>query len=496
MTDAAGFTTRDVPLPDPDRGVLRLHRRAAPALPLDLFGTFWSGWLADAAEGASAPPDFVVAALLPAASALIGNARHVSAWQGWCEPPVLWCASVGDPSSGKSPAADPVMRILAAIEAESATGFPDTRRQWETRREAARACKARWQGEVKEAAKIGTPPPPMPADADEPPEPQRPRVRANDATVEKLALLLSGNPKGLLFCRDELAGWVGSFERYSAASDRAFWLEAYGGRAFTVDRVKHPEPIAVPHLSVAVFGSIQPERLSAIMQDSPDDGLLPRFLFAWPERLPYTRPTRCADHNEGLAALRRLATLRLGAGPDATPCPVVVPFAPDAVEAMHRLRGELREREAAGLLAGSVGKAPGHVLRLSLVLEYLWWCDGDGPEPDCVSARAVTAAAALVCDYFLPMAERTFGDAGATMEERNAATLARWIQRQRRETVNVRQVRDHARLPGLREAQPIHAAAARLVEAGWLFEPARDGSTGGRPRSDYPVNPRLWDAPA
>jgi len=490
MTDAAGFTVRDVAGDAPDMNVLRLHRRAPPALPLDLFGAFWARWIADAAAGASAPPDYTMAVLLAAASALIGNARHVSAWSGWCEPPVLWCASVGDPSSGKSPGADPVMDILAAIEAADTLDFPAIRRRWETDREGARARKARWQGEVKEAAKLGNPPPPMPADADDPPEPQRPRVRANDATIEKLAEMLAGLPKGLLYARDELSGWIACFDRYSGGGDRAFWIEAYGGRASTVDRKKHPEPVHVPHLSVAVFGGIQPDKLADVLRDA-DDGLVPRFLFAWPDRAPYCRPTRSADHNAGLAALRRLHGLALADDGK----PVVVPLAPDAADVMHEAVADFRGRDAGGLLAGAIGKAPGHVLRLALVLEFLWWCGGPAAdEPRTVSAAAVKAAAGLVDGYFLPMAERAFGDAGATVGERNAATLAKWIRRTRPDVVNVRLVRDTARLQGLREATPIHDACKRLVEARWLFEPARDGTTGGRPREDYRVNPALWSA--
>jgi hypothetical protein len=37
----------------------------------------------------------------------------------------------------------------------------------------------------------------------------------------------------------------------------------------------------------------------------------------------------------------------------------------------------------------------------------------------------------LISDYFMPMAERVYGDAAATERERGAATLARWIFRER-----------------------------------------------------------------
>lgn len=494
MSDAPGFTMEDVRARAPDLAVLRMHRRAAPALPLDLFGPFCSGWISDAAEGASAPPDYTAVALLAGASALIGNSRLAHAWGQWTEPPILWCAAIGDPSSGKSPGADPVMRILANLEEQMGADHPTCRRRWETDREGARARKSQWLGEVKDAAKLGNPPPPIPADADDPPEPVRPRVRATDATLDKLSVMLAGLPKGLLYTRDELAGWIGSFDRYSGGGDRAFWIEAYGGRSYTVDRVKHPEPLHIPHLSVAIFGGMQPDRLSALTNDA-DDGLLPRFLFAWPEKAPYRRPERHADQEAGLRALSRLAGLSLEPDASGITRPVPVALTHDATDVLHEVIADMRSREAGGMLAGAIGKASGHVLRLALVLEFLWWCgEPCAPQPTSISAAAVQTAAALMETYFLPMAERAFGDAGAAPAERNAATLAKWIVRERLSVVNVRAVRDSARLQGLREAPAIKDACMRLVDAAWLFEPVRDASTGGRPREDYRVNPALWPA--
>ena len=71
-------------------------------------------------------------------------------------------------------------------------------------------------------------------------------------------MLAGAAPKGVLMVRDELAGWLLGMGAYNAGA-RAFWLESYGGRPYRVDRVKHPEPIAVPHLAVAWWGGVQPE---------------------------------------------------------------------------------------------------------------------------------------------------------------------------------------------------------------------------------------------
>src|SRR5258707_4124806 len=56
---------------------------------------------------------------------------------------------------------------------------------------------------------------------------------------------------------------------------RGFWIEAYGGRPYRVERQKHPEPIDIPRLAVAVYGTTQPEKLALLMR-GPDDGLFAR----------------------------------------------------------------------------------------------------------------------------------------------------------------------------------------------------------------------------
>jgi hypothetical protein len=96
--------------PEPDLGVLRLHRRSPPALPLDVFGPFWGSWIRAAAEAAACPVDYVAAPLLASISVLIGHARWAQATLGWAEPPRLWVGAVDDSGDGKSPSADCLFR--------------------------------------------------------------------------------------------------------------------------------------------------------------------------------------------------------------------------------------------------------------------------------------------------------------------------------------------------------------------------------------------------
>src|SRR3954464_6542630 len=136
----------------------------------------------------------------------------------------------------------------------------------------------------------------MLAEAESPEAPVRPRVRVADATGEVLGAPAAALPRGLLLVRDELSGWLGGFDKYGGGgADRAFAIEMYGGRSYVVGRVKHPQPIRIPHLSIGVLGGVQPDKLSAIIE-GPDDGLASRLLWVWPDAIPaFTLAREVAD---------------------------------------------------------------------------------------------------------------------------------------------------------------------------------------------------------
>jgi hypothetical protein len=204
------------------------------------------------------------------------------------------------------------------------------------------------------------------------------------------------------------------------------------------------------------------------------------------------------DVEWAVQALDKLRMLDLAQSDDAreSPRPILVTLSPEALQMMEAFGQHMQrqQQEAGGLLRSAFGKARGLALRLSLVLEMLRWCgcEGMAPPPTEIGEEAFAAACHLVADYFMPMAERVYGDAAATTAERNAATLARWIVRGRAKEVHVRRLQRAIRLPGLNTAEAIHAAAAVLVEAGWLMPPA-PGAFQARARSAYPVNWRVLE---
>jgi hypothetical protein len=299
-------------------------------------------------------------------------------------------------------------QVIPEVERRMMVDHPDRLREWFADIEFGKASFARWRRDVRAAERKDqiVPPPPISYSS---PQPQAPRLRQNDVTIEKVAdLLATSAPKGLLIVRDELAGWISGMNAYHSAG-RQFWLEAYGGRPYRVERKGDPDPIIVPRLAVSVYGGVQPDKLASL-QRGIDDGLMGRFLWAWPEpvrfRLSYCAP----DVTGALRALDRLRELDLQSGQPGSP--IGVPLQAEARDLLEAFGEQMQTRQfcATGLLRSACGKARGQALRLALVIEMLRWCGEDGPSPPPaeISASAFDAATRLIRHYFMPMAENVY----------------------------------------------------------------------------------------
>lgn len=481
--------------PAPDMTLLSAGRRPPPRMPKEIFGPAWSV-LEDMAHGAGAPVDYVGVSFLSVVASLIGGKRKVRPYAdvGWTEPCILWTGLVGDPSSGKSPALDRTTNPLRNLESDYASEHGDRLNAWKGDCERAKAEFSAYQALVKEAAKERLDNPALPSAAVEPKQPQRRRLLVQDSTPEKLAEILSGNPAGTLHLRDELAGWLTSFDRYTPGG-REFWIEAYGGRPFVVDRKGSPEATILPFNGVSVTGGIQPEKLADALfgRGKPDDGLVARFLWAWPDRPPYVRPTRCGDSEALRVMYSRLDRLEWGIGPDGSNVPIVLPLDPAAADLFAEFQRENHDAgdDAAGLFKSFCGKLPGLVLRLALVAQMTRYAYA-GHEPKSITRDVIGAVCDFVDSYAKPSAMRVFGDAALPPVERNAAVLARHIRKLKLRCVNARDIYRNANLPDLREAEPTNEAIAMLVEGDWLKPSgSRAGDTPGRRSSDYLVNPAV-----
>ncbi|WP_374407445.1 DUF3987 domain-containing protein [Pelagerythrobacter sp.] len=483
--------------PAPDMSVLTAGRRRAVAMPGDMFGDLWL-MIEGFAEGAGSAPDYPALSLLASAASLIGGKRKVQPYANipqWREPAILWVAGVGDPSSNKSSGLECVMEgPFKRLEEEYRGLHVDALQDWSGDVERAKAERSQWQEAVKAATKEGIGTPRMPDDAVDPDKPQRRRMVVKDVTPEAMASILAGNPAGTLHYRDELSGWLASFDRY-APGGRQFWIEAFGGRPFVIDRKGQDNPISIAFSGVSVSGGIQPDKMADLIAGA-DDGLLSRFLLAWPEPRPFRRPSRCGDERRLEAMYRRLDGLAWAQGEDGNNTARVLTLASDAADAFDEwARDNDADLDDSGsLFKNFCGKMKGVVLRLSLIIELLQWADrGEGAEPATISARTVMLAADFVEEYAKPMALRTYGDAALPQAERDAAVLAKHILRMGQRQFNARTMRRAAGYPGPKKADDLEAALSQLVEADWIRpSPDREGNTPGRKAANFTVNPGVY----
>jgi len=478
--------------PDADMRLLRADLPEPPALPLDeVFSPRWAAWMRGAAACKGAPPDYVMAALLSVCGSLIGNSRWCSPWQGWAEPPVLWSVVIGSPSAGKSPAIDAVLVPLKNAERAMREAAHGELTEWRAKAEVAKLVESAWKESVKAAIKAGEEPEARPVDADPGPEPVMPRLAVSDATVEKLAVITSIIPRGTLMARDELAGWLQGMSRYSGGgSDRPFWLEAYGGRPFSVERMGR-DPVYIDRLAVGVLGGIQPDRLRSLLLRSDDDGLLARFLPVWPYPAPVKRPDIL--HEELLidTAIVRLLSLEMSTDENGHRCPLFVPFSEDARALLDQFRLAARgwEGESEGLLLSFIGKLPGLVVRLSLVLSMMEWASSEASEPNEITVQHLARATNLAENYLLPMAHRAYSENAGSPAHRSARVLVMLIRDEGWTTFTAREVRRKQRshLQGMEAINP----AVRLLESADLIRPITDAPKpkGGAPKRLFAVNP-------
>ena len=479
-----------------DLSYLDTGRRSPPELPLSVFGSFWANYLEDTARATSAPVDYAAATLLAVTSALIANVRWAQAGASWTEPPILRLANIGSPGSGKSPAQEAPLRLLHHVEEVLAEGFDDELRLYEIEKEVAEAQIRAWKKSVQGAIEAGDAGSIEASGIEIPTKPERPRVRISDTTTEKAGLLAAGLPRGLLLVRDELPGWIGGFDKYGGGgSDRAFWLEAYGGGPYTIDRIKRDDPIRVAHLSIAVLGGIQPDKLPKIIGGA-DDGFASRFLYTWPEAHPrFSLARDLRDERLAKDALARLATLEMQSEDGGGLGPVRLPLSPEAEDLLEAFGQEtvVQAHDAIGPMAAVFSKARGHALRVATVIEFLWWCGGKTGEvePTHICQPAMRAAVQLVRQYFIPMAERVFRDASIPYADRLAMTLARYIKQAGLHEFNARDLR--RKIGGeLRASSEMSIACKLLVEANLIRDrPERQGTRPGRPALRFEVNPVL-----
>jgi hypothetical protein len=484
---------------DPDWSILDDRRGHLPEFPMDTLSPACQHWVERACHGAGVTEAHVAVPLLGIASSLIGTAVRVMASRSWSQPMTIWTATVGFSGTGKTPGIDATKRALAQIERDRRTKIADLRAAHEARVEAAKAARAAWKKNLDDAAQgkvvdLGAyrsqikAEPKIPAEAIDPGPFVAPRLFVSNVTIERLAVLLQARPQGMLLLADELAALFLNMSRYSGGQDNEFWLEAWNGHPYIVERMGR-DPICVDFLLVGMVGGLQPDKLSRSLKGDLD-GMYARVLFSWPSEPPYRPLTNevAEVEPEIVNALGRLVNLTDG---QETFAPRHVSLSPTASEEFEEFRSfhyhnkdalDGREREW-------WAKAPANVLRLAGTLSYLAWAMVGGPLPERIEEEFLRSAIHLVRDYFWPHSRAAIRQIGLNERHANARRLFRWILARKKDEISLQDARRDALGQSL-DADQTQDLLAKMEKAGWLR--MKTGRTAGRSKHRWEVNPKLF----
>ena len=480
-----------------------------PVAPFDaeLLPEALRGWVADIADRMQCPPDFTAVGAVVALSSLIGARAVVKpkARDDWAVVPNLWGAIVGRPGVMKSPALNEVLKPLQRLEKTERELWQAAHEAWEL------DCKVAELGakaNERQAAALAAKDPVkarallQPAD-NLTGEPTMRRYLVNDATVEKLAELLTVNQWGTLVYRDEIHGLLCSMDKQGQEGARGFYLTGYdGNQGHAVDRIGRGESF-VPRVCLAMLGGIQPGKVQSYVREAVaggagDDGLLQRFgLTVWPDvNREFVYVDRWPDtpaKQEAWSVFERMSQLQPANDSDAQEWR----FTPEAQalfeEWLIPFETELRGEELHPALVSHLAKYRKLIPALALIFALV-----DTPDSaNLIHERELMRALAWA-DYLRTHAERLY--AAAVMPETSAA-------KQLLDKIKAGKLTDSNGLmldafaprqvavkhwAGLGTADAVRKAADLLADFGWLDREATpSGAAGGRPGERYVLHPML-----
>ncbi len=326
------------------------------------------------------------------------------------------------------------------------------------------------------------------------PEPTPPKLTSywiGDATIEAVCTRLRDNPRGLLQKRDELSGWLGSFDKYSPGNEAAQWLEFHSANSLRIDRKNgDSQTIYIPRALVSVTGTIQEKILRKLLAADDDkhfdNGLAPRFLMAMPpERVREWRDDFIPPElsQKYVDMFRDLVALAPEINPDTGRRePRLQKFSPAAkelfVDFVNRHGMELRAFKS-DRLKSAWSKLEAQAARLALIFHCTRHAYFPGPENNSGEISVDTLKMALVwIDWLKNETRRIYYTLANGSEARLADKLIEFVRRKG----GLATARDAARAgAGGRTADEIEKLMRSLVASGFGEFVMPEQPLGGRP---------------
>jgi hypothetical protein len=434
-----------------------------PELPRDILPKIIEDFARERSDIMGADPAGLALAALAVCAAAIPDRITLQVKKrdpAWKESARLWVALIAPPSGKKSPIMSEAARPLKRLDAEMFAVYLSE--------------KAKYDELSKEEKKTAT-------------APRQVRLRIEDTTIEAVQEVFKDSHDGVLCLQDELSGWFGAMDKYTsgrgAAKDRAFWLQAYNGGSYAVNRIGRGAAL-IHNNGISVLGGIQPALLRQIVEGSVDDGLIQRLL-----PIVLQRGYESKDQDpEGAVGLYACLIERLGSRTSSTP--VLVHFEDGGYAIRQRLEGkhlDLMSCETINpKLAAHIGKYDGIFARLCLIWHCIEHAEEDLILP--VSENTALHVEQFLHGFLFPHALAFYSGLLGLADDHNRLTaVAGYILARELTTVTNRDVaRGDRTMRGLTKAET-SAVFEQLEALGWV-----NRTPGPRPTDPphWKVNPK------
>jgi len=465
-----------------------------PEFPTHALPRVLQDFVEEESHATQTPPDLAAMLVLSVCAAAIAGRVYVRSRAGHVEPVNLFAIVLLGPGNRKSAVFRDAMKPLSDLEKElmedtrsKITLLQSARRRDETRlKQLEKIAATKREAEALEEANE------LSLKLSKEPVPVLPRLIVDDATAEKLGIMLleqngriaSMSPEGGVF--DQMAGLYSR----NGMPQIDVYLKGHAGDALMVDRVSR-ESVRVEKPALTCAYAVQPGVISNLAKNPVfrDRGLLGRFLYSAPKswigvRAVSTKPMSDATRELYERTVRALYQMSdevdLGLNPEA-----------ETVHCNWAMEVEqmMAEGERLESMHDWAGKLVGATLRLAGVMHSVQY-----GATGCIATETLRAAIAIA-RYLIPHAEATLNSIPATKQTLygDARYVLRWILRHDRREFTKRDAQQGGkrRFP---KADDIDPALAELVRRRYIRRPpdATDGP--GRPPSPaYEVNPAVYE---
>ena len=344
---------------------------------------------------------FIALPVMAVVASCIGTTRMLRLRNSWHVFPIMWTGIIGESGSQKTPAQRLALKPLERLQTARFKEYDAAVDEHKKAVVSYKRAIAKWNKSSNKSQ-------------EQPEEPLAPiaiQHLTTDCTVEALAPLLKANPRGVLVSRDELAGWLSSFDKYSAAagSDESNWLSMFNATSVTINRKTGDQKIIhIDRAAASITGGIQPEVLRRTMSNNHiESGLASRFLFAYPpRRKKFWRDADVCDSvsDSYKGTLERL--LELDHDRDGQPL-VVIPSRPSK-KRYERFydQNAARQLKATGPFGYALSKLEETPARIALIVHLAKCVIGGGDQSTLDESSMV--AGIQIAEWFIQETERCY----------------------------------------------------------------------------------------